>query len=201
MLNDRIARAAFLISFFGHCLFLKMPALHLSLFESKAPEEVTVKIEIEKPALMPKIEVMGEKKKLKKIEQSKQAEPESEPQSEEVAIKKLPEKSIEEEIEVIDPEQEAMLRYQDMIKQRIQQERRYPLWAKKQAIEGSVYLSFKVLTNGLTRDIEIIQSSGYEILDREAIKTIQRGEPFPTIPKEINMPSLQMRISLVFKLK
>lgn len=172
-------KAAFLISFAGHCIFLSASGLNLRLpRHEKQPEDLAVELEIERPTLLPKIETIGEKKKLKEIEEiQKEPEPEHELQR-----------------------QEVMLRYQDIIKQKIEEARRYPLWAKKQGIEGVVYLSFAVLSNGSCQDIKIIHSSGSATLDNEAVETIKRASLFPPIPKGINSPSIHIEVSIVFKL-
>jgi len=202
MLNDKVTRTAFLISFIGHCLFLGMPGFNLPVIQDKKAEEITVRIEIEKPPLLPKIDVMGEEKKLKEEKQREpEPEPKLEPQPEEIVMEELPEEPVEEKTEVIDPAKEAMLRYQDMVKQRIEEVRRYPAFAKRQGIEGRVYISFIVLSNGISQDIKIVSSSGSKILDEEAIETIKRANPFPPISKEINSSSVQMEVSIVFILQ
>lgn len=203
MLNDRVATVAFVISLIGHCLFLGMPGFNLNLLQTKELQEITVKIEIEKLPLLPKIDVLGEQKKLKEvIEKPKppEPEPELEPQPEEVLMEQALKELIEENIEVIDAAQEAMLRYQDIVKQRIEEVRRYPAFAKRQEIEGTVHLNFQVLSNGLGEDIKIVSSSGSRVLDKEAVATIQRANPFPPIPPKINQHFVTMEVAIVFAL-
>ena len=249
MSEDRVIKIAFVISLAAHSLFLGMPGFNLSKPQPKNPEEISVQIEIEKPPLLPKIDVMGEVKKLspeanppsaeKEIVKEKLPEPESEsqlkedkvvekpevepnpepePQPEEEKIVEEPElqpkEQIEKEIaeqpqpepaqeivEVINPQKEAMLRYQDMVKQKIESCRRYPNWAKKQGLEGTVYLAFVVLSSGVAKDIKIVQSSGFSILDKEAVSTVKRANPFPPIPEEMRVSSLSMEVSVVFTLQ
>jgi protein TonB len=202
MVKDRVIRIAFLISFSGHLLFLGMPLFNLTslLEESK---EITVKIEIERPSLLPRIEVMGEEKRLKAEEREQKTENRVEPkiQSEEIVIEEPLNEPIKERVEIIDPAQEAMLRYQDIVKQRIEEARRYPSWAKRQGIEGKVHLSFVVVANGTTKDIKIIHSANSKILNEEAVATIQKANPFPPLPQEIEVSSLQMEVSLIYLLK
>ena len=202
MVKDRVVRIAFLISFSGHLLFLGMPLFNLTLSPEES-KEITVQIEIERPSLLPRIEVMGEEKRLKAEEREQKTENRVEPkmQSEEIVIEEPLNKPIKERVEIIDPAQEAMLRYQDMVKQRIEEARRYPSWAKRQGIEGKVHLSFVVVANGTTKDIKIIRSSNSKILDEEAVATIQRANPFPPLPQEIEAPSLQMEVSLLYLLE
>jgi len=204
MLNDKVTRVAFLISLAGHGFLLGSSGFNFHPFQhEKQPEEVMVNVEIEKPALLPKIDIMGQEKKFKEIEQEpEQPKPESQPQPlpEEITIQQTPQERIEEEVEVIDPSKDAMLRYQDMVKQRIEAARRYPLWAKKQGIEGVTHLYFTVLSGGAGQDIRIIRSSGSVILDEEAVATVKRASPFPPIPKEISRSSVGMEVAIVFSL-
>ena len=78
MISDKVIRTAFLISFAGHCLFLGVPGFNPRLpCQEKKPDEITINFEIERSALLPKIDIMGEEKKFKEvIEKSKQPEPE-----------------------------------------------------------------------------------------------------------------------------
>lgn len=197
MFKNREMRIALFLSLAGHLLFLGMPGgarqdLKIEK-DNKALEIVYVKIK--EPALLPRIDNMGEEKKLKEAK----ARPNSlEPIAEAIATEK--ELSSREKIDALDLAQEAMFRYQDMIKQRIEEARRYPSWAKRQGREGVVYLNFIVLANGLSRDVEIVSSSGSGLLDKEAVATIQRAGPFPPIPQGIKQNSTRMQVAIVFAL-
>lgn len=198
MLGDRVIRTSFILSVIGHSLFLGMPGFNPSLPQAERCEEITVQIEIEKPPLLPKIEVMGEEKKIVEVVE----EPEIEPPVE-VVVEEPVEKfeTSEEKTEIVEPAQEAMFRYQDMVKQKIEEVRRYPPWAKRHGIEGEALIKFAILSNGLCRDIEIIRSSGSKILDGEAVDTVKRASPFPPVPEEIDSSLVRMELSIVFTLK
>ncbi len=60
----------------------------------------------------------------------------------------------------------------------------YPSRARKMLMEGSVIVSFVVRLDGSIKDIIIKQSSGYSILDKNAIKAIKKAAPFPSPPVE-----------------
>ena len=177
-----------------------MPGMDMVSHQHEQPEDIVVRIEIEKPPLLPEIDVMGEEKKLKEIaKEEKPPEPEPEQEiNEVVAEKPEPPKEI---VEVINPQDEATLRYQDMVKQRIEEVRRYPPWAKRQGIEGTAYISFTVLSNGSSQNVKIVRSSGSKILDEEAVATVKRANPFPPIPKEISISFVRMEVSIVFTLE
>jgi len=197
MLKNRVIRTTFIISLISHSLFLATPAFNIDTPKVERPKELILQIEIEKPSLLPKIERMGEKKKIKEIIKK----PEPERQVEEVALQEAIPQPVKEKVEVLNPADEAMLRYQDMVKQKIEEVRRYPEWAKEQGIEGIAHLEFVILANGRGQEIKLIRSSGSKILDQEAIATIKRASPFPPHPKEIASSSIQMEVSLVFTLK
>lgn len=227
MFESKVISITFLISIVGHLLFLGLPAEFKS--SPSLPEksrDLVVQIEIERPTLLPRIEKMGQEKKL--ISEASSQKPatreETQPPSEkdktikgvvleqELTLDRNPERIKREEgkerttlakerIGVIGPSQEAMLRYQDLVKQRIEEVRRYPLSAKRQGFEGAVGLRFVILSSGYTREAEVVRSSGFKILDQEAIATIVRASPFPPIPDEISQDFANIEVAIVFKLK
>lgn len=109
--------------------------------------------------------------------------------------------NIGEKVGVINSSKVATLSYQNIVRQRIEEAKKYPLWARKQGIEGIAYLYFTVLRNGNVSDIQIVHSSDSNILDEEAVATVKRAQPFPPVPKEINGSSLGMQVAIVFSLK
>lgn len=197
MLNNRMARAAFLISFAGHCLFLGAPALNLRLSShEKKPEEMTIDVEIEKTGLLPKIDIVGEEKKFKEVDSQREA-----PRLQRVSFSQHKMLQLQPVAAAPCADPDEMLRYQDIVKQRIESCRRYPRWAKERGAEGVVCVAFTLLSNGMAQDIDIIRSSGSDILDKEAVLTVKRASPFHPIPEEFNRSSFLMEVALVFKLE
>ena len=210
MSSERAIGYAFLVSLTAHCLFLGMPGFNVSSSKSDEPDDILIEIVVEKPPLLPDIDVMGEEKKLKS---DLRPETDNRPQTTDIRPQATdfgPEdSSLKSEvcslrsdvIEVVDPAREATLRYQDMVKQRIEEVRRYPPFARKHGIEGSACLGFVILPDGLSRDIRLIRSSGSRLLDGEAIATVERANPFPPVPGEISDSAVQMELSIVFAIK
>lgn len=60
----------------------------------------------------------------------------------------------------------------------------YPYEARRMGWEGKVTVSFVVAKNGYVDSIKIIDSSGFEVLDKSAVETIRRVHPFPKPPVE-----------------
>lgn len=219
--EKKVVRITFLFSLLLHCSVLGVSGFDIHLDqEDERIEEVSIQLEIKKPPLLPKIDVMSEEKKITEVEPEEASPPKPEPPkekeeiiktkelvvdeidaSEVVVEEEAPEPIIEEKIEVPDPDKEAMLRYQDMVKQRIESCRRYPSWARKHEFEGASYVTFILLSNGMVRDIKLVHSSGFKILDKEAVSTVGRSIPFKPIPKEFKCSSMTMEVALVFQLE
>lgn len=60
----------------------------------------------------------------------------------------------------------------------------YPAQAKQMGWEGKVITSFIVSGEGYAKDVKISKSSGYPVLDENAIKAIINASPFPKPPVE-----------------
>jgi TonB family protein len=62
---------------------------------------------------------------------------------------------------------------------------RYPEWAKKEAVEGSVRLHFVVLADGRIKETVMVQkTSGYEDFDRNAVAALKAWQFEPLGPGE-----------------
>jgi TonB family protein len=195
--ENNITAIAFVAALCVHGLILGTPANIFSFLEKVSPEkELVVEINIDKPRLLPDIKKIAEKKVIKE----KRVEPEEEiKKPEEVVISD--EEKPEDKQENDETDDEEMFRYKDAIRQKIESYRRYPRSARKNKIEGISTVTFVVLANGATRNIKLKGSSGYSMLDEEALKTIKRAEPFPPIPESIKTGSITMEVSIVFSLR
>ena len=212
MIDKKVSRVAFLVSLSGHLLFFALPGFNLDASQVQKPEDISIVLRMEIPPLLPEIKVMGEEKKLKAEDREQKTEdreeqepqpdskPEPKPQPEEIVVDAPPEEHRKERVEVIDTREEAMLRYQDMIKQRIEAHRRFPRWARERGFEGTVHLSFIVLVDGQAQDINVVHSSGFNILDDEAVSTVRRASPFSPIPPALNLSRLAIEVAIVFML-
>lgn len=82
------------------------------------------------------------------------------------------------------------------IKKIIEKNLTYPRRAQRMGWTGRVVVSFDVLKNGHVRDIRIIKSTGYDLLDSNLVETIQKVEPFPKPPL-----SVTLNIPIIYELK
>jgi len=89
--------------------------------------------------------------------------------------------------------------YLAKINQRLQQYKQYPKQAKRRRQEGEIELEIRWLASGELIDVTISQSSGHKLLDKAAIKTVQRAAPFPKAPtqdKPIYIAKLPVNFSI-----
>ena len=65
------------------------------------------------------------------------------------------------------------------IVRRIEKAKRYPRMARKMGTEGQATVRFKIKPNGKVEAVELMESSGSEILDQASLETVQRAVPLP----------------------
>ncbi len=81
-----------------------------------------------------------------------------------------------------DPRARYIKAHFEYIKNTIQKQITYPLVARKKGWQGKVVVSFVVDKHGNIMDIHIRESSGFSLLDRNAVQTIKKLAPFPPPP-------------------
>jgi TonB family protein len=70
----------------------------------------------------------------------------------------------------------------------IERVKSYPRFARERGIQGVVHLRFRVRPQGEVDRVEIIRSSGYEILDTASVRTVYRAAPMPYVNGWIEVP-------------
>lgn len=81
------------------------------------------------------------------------------------------------------------------IRDLIQKKIVYPRIARQMGWEGKVTVVFTICSDGRVKDVKIAQTSGIEILDRNALTTVKKASPFPKPPAEA-----QLIIPIVYRL-
>lgn len=76
------------------------------------------------------------------------------------------------------------------IRDRVMASLRYPPMARRQGWRGVVRVEFTLLSSGQVQDLRILQSSGYPLLDRQALRAVEEAAPFspPTAAATITLP-------------
>lgn len=87
------------------------------------------------------------------------------------------------------------------IQNKIEKNKIYPQYAQDEGTEGKVKVEFIVEKNGRVKNIKVISSSGYKILDNAAMDAVKKSSPFLNISAEIERESLNMKLAIIFKLE
>jgi len=95
---------------------------------------------------------------------------------------------------------EAMRKFLDVVRKKIESNKRYPIFAMNAGIEGRCGVIINILSSGQLENTEIADSSGNVLLDKAALESVRNSAPFPPIPSEMEFDRTTIRISLVFRL-
>ncbi len=88
--------------------------------------------------------------------------------------------------------------YVAAVSRRLDAVKRYPSTAQGLRVEGTVKISFVVTRTGQVQAGWLVQSSGYAVLDKEALALPQRAGPFAPFPDALASPYLQMTLPIQF---
>ncbi len=80
------------------------------------------------------------------------------------------------------------------IRARIEQQKTYPSSARREGIEGTTTLAFRIREGGAVEEARVLKSSGSSLLDEASLEAVRRAAPLPPVEGEI-------RVSLVFQLR
>jgi TonB family protein len=74
------------------------------------------------------------------------------------------------------------------IRRQIEQAKVYPDRMRREGIQGTVELKFRIASDGSVEAIEVARSSGHRVLDEVSAQTIRRAGPYPFIAGWIRIP-------------
>jgi periplasmic protein TonB len=92
----------------------------------------------------------------------------------------------------------AAVSFQQVLIAHVTRYQRYPKAARGARLYGSVGTIFSMRRDGTVAGVWITSSSGQKIFDREAVDTIWRAQPLPSIPPGLPAP-LTVQTTLVFE--
>jgi len=84
------------------------------------------------------------------------------------------------------------------IKRKIELVWQYPYDAAVAGIQGECMIEFVIGRSGKLESVELIQGSGYKVLDDEALRSIRKASPFDPIPADYQIPRLEIRGRFVY---
>jgi protein TonB len=79
-------------------------------------------------------------------------------------------------------------------------EQDYPRLARDRGWQGTAELRLQIGTDGKLKNVSVLNSSGYEVLDQRAIEKVN-GLRMPRVPSEIRARAFTVRIPIKFALR
>lgn len=76
----------------------------------------------------------------------------------------------------------------DEIRRRLAAALEYPPIARRLELEGTAWLRFEIDRQGVAHDVEVSRSSGHDVLDRAALRSVERAGPLPWVYGRIEVP-------------
>jgi len=89
--------------------------------------------------------------------------------------------------------------YTHLIQQKISDAIYYPRQAEDTGWEGNLKLSLKLSANGDLKEVRLLKSSGYRILDDVAIDVAQKQAPYPPFPPQIDSQDIWVEVPILYK--
>jgi pilus assembly protein CpaC len=91
--------------------------------------------------------------------------------------------------------------YVRKVSQQISRNFVYPWAAKEANLEGSLKLGLRVNWTGQLLGVEIKESSGYAVLDENAVNIVKKIAPYPPFPAEMKQKELRIDLPIIYKTK
>lgn len=91
----------------------------------------------------------------------------------------------------------AAIKFQQALLRHVARYQHYPNAARALHLEGKVDAQFSMSRDGTLLGVWVKTSSGQAVLDKEALETIRRAQPLPSIPPELP-DRLNIHIQLAF---
>ena len=91
--------------------------------------------------------------------------------------------------------------YLTKLRAKIDSNKKYPSISRRLKEQGIVTVSFRVMKNGIFKNIKVSKSSNKRRLDKAAIKALETTNHFDAFTKEIKDDFLDITLQIAFKLK
>lgn len=118
----------------------------------------------------------------------------------ELARKGMPEKKPGDNSVTLDTDEFKFISYNRWLKVKVESILHYPELAAISGYQGTLYILFDIMKDGSLGRLEVLKSSGYKILDDEALRSIRAAAPFQPLPGEWNMQQYSIRAAVLFYL-
>ncbi len=91
--------------------------------------------------------------------------------------------------------------YVRKVSQQIRRNFTYPWVAKEADLQGSLKLALHLYYTGQLLGVEIKESSGYAVLDENAVEMVKKNAPYPPFSPEMKQKEIRIDLPIVYKTK
>jgi len=117
-----------------------------------------------------------------------------------LARKGMPGKSAGDDSVTLDTDEFMFMSYNRWLKIKVESALKYPELAAYSGYQGTLYIKFDINKDGTLSNIELLKSSGYKILDDEALRSIRDAAPYQPLPEQWHMDRYSIRAAVIFYL-
>lgn len=96
---------------------------------------------------------------------------------------------------------EARGKYGNALWGAISKEKKYPKIAQMRGWQGEAKVELLLDGSGKLKSKKIIQSSGYDILDKQALEMVEKAAPYPIPPEILRDSNFTITVPIPFKLE
>lgn len=91
--------------------------------------------------------------------------------------------------------------YVESLRRKVRGSSRYPDFARRSGQQGTAAVVFTVREDGEVESLEILKSSGFTVLDVEALRNVRESAPFGPVPRGLAVPDpLTVRLTFRYRL-
>ena len=91
--------------------------------------------------------------------------------------------------------------YDNALWSAIVKHKQYPRIAQMRGWQGEAIVELQIDGNGKLKSKKIIQSSGHEVLDKQALDMVEKALPLPAPPEVLRGSSFSVKVPIAFKLE
>lgn len=99
---------------------------------------------------------------------------------------------------VVEPSSSDIQNYVRSVKSRISKQVYYPREARDAGWEGILKLGILISSDGNLKEVSVVRSSGYKILDDAGQRAVKKAAPFTPIPEPLKLRQLRIEIPIVY---
>ena len=91
--------------------------------------------------------------------------------------------------------------YADRLARAIAAKKQYPRVAQMRGWQGEALIDLKLDANGSVLETTLLQSSGFEVLDKQALEMVKKAAPFPPPPEILKSSIFNIQVPVSFRLE